>query len=242
VQELTKPLTAVTKKSFLPKRSMGFTRKFESSQSQPNMEATMPAQSSMHFYLNWAKERIDEMDAALASLEATAGQVQASSRVKADQLMADMRKNRNDFQDIFKNQAEADEAAWVGIKAELETKWDDFEADIKTYIDNFGKQVEQQQAVFKDIAAAQLKAWREAADKFPGAAAEFAADTRADIDAAVEQMKANASEAEVRLQQLKQAGTETWVALSAALKESRAVFDRANQAAWDAFKRTAAPR
>ena len=29
----------------------------------------MSEQSSMHFYLNWAKERIDEMDAALASLE-----------------------------------------------------------------------------------------------------------------------------------------------------------------------------
>ena len=26
----------------------------------------MPAHSSMHFYLNWAKERIDEMDAVLA--------------------------------------------------------------------------------------------------------------------------------------------------------------------------------
>jgi len=32
----------------------------------------MPTQSSMHFYLNWAKERIDEMDAILASLEAKA--------------------------------------------------------------------------------------------------------------------------------------------------------------------------
>ena len=29
----------------------------------------MPAESTMHFYFNWAKERIDEMDAALASLE-----------------------------------------------------------------------------------------------------------------------------------------------------------------------------
>ena len=37
----------------------------------------MPDQSSMHFYLNWAKERIDEMDAALASFEAKADQVQA---------------------------------------------------------------------------------------------------------------------------------------------------------------------
>ena len=29
----------------------------------------MPTQSSIHFYLNWAKDRIDEMDATLASLD-----------------------------------------------------------------------------------------------------------------------------------------------------------------------------
>ncbi len=40
------------------------------------MEMTMSEQSSMHSYLNWSKERIDEMDAILASLEAKAGQVQ----------------------------------------------------------------------------------------------------------------------------------------------------------------------
>jgi hypothetical protein len=34
----------------------------------------MLAQSGMHSYLNWAKERIDEMDATLASLETNAGQ------------------------------------------------------------------------------------------------------------------------------------------------------------------------
>ncbi len=204
------------------------------------MEVVMPGQSSMHLYLNWAKERIDEMDATLASLEAKASQVQASSRVKADQLMADMRKKRDEFQGVFKKQAEAGEAAWVGIKADLDKKWTGFEADVKTYIDHFSKQVEQQQAIFKDVAAAQLKAWREAADKIPGAAAEFVAGTRADIDTAVKQMKADASEAEARLQKLKPAAAESWTVLSAALKESRAAFDRANKAAWDAFKRAAA--
>ena len=51
----------------------------------------MAEQSSMHFYLNWAKERIDGIDAALASLEVKAGQMQADSKVKANQLIA---KNR----------------------------------------------------------------------------------------------------------------------------------------------------
>ena len=67
----------------------------------------MPAQSSMHFYLNWAKERIDEMDATLASLESKAGEVHASSRIKADQLIADSRKKRDEFQNTVKKQAEA---------------------------------------------------------------------------------------------------------------------------------------
>ena len=44
------------------------------------MEEIMPEQSSMHFYLSWSKQRIDEMDATLASLEAKAGQVKADRR------------------------------------------------------------------------------------------------------------------------------------------------------------------
>jgi hypothetical protein len=69
------------------------------------------------------------------------------------------------------------------------------------------------------------------------------AERRADIDATVKQMKADASEAEARLQKLKKARarSESWTALSAALAASRKAFDRANQAAWDAFKRAAPP-
>jgi hypothetical protein len=69
------------------------------------MEAMMA--SSMHFYLNWTKERIDEMDATLASLEAKASEVRADSKAKADQLIADLKKRRDEFQATAKKQAEA---------------------------------------------------------------------------------------------------------------------------------------
>ena len=65
----------------------------------------------------------------------------------------------------------------------------------------------------------------------------MAATKRAELDAAVKQMKTDASEAEARLQKMKQAGADSWSALSAALAESRKSFDRANQASWEAFKR-----
>lgn len=202
----------------------------------------MPEQSSMHFYLNWAKERIDEMDAALASFESKANQVRADSKVKANQLIADLQKRRDEFQEAVKKQAEASDAAWERTKVQLESQWNGFEAQVKTYIDTIGEQVEQQQATFRDVAAAQVKAWREAADTIQDTATKFAAERRANIDAAVKQMKADASATEARLQKLKHAGSESWTALSAALAESRKAFDRVNQAAWDAFKRAAPPK
>lgn len=197
----------------------------------------MPEQSSMHFYLNWTKERIDEMDAALASLEAKAGQVKADSKAKANQTIAELKKRRDEFQAAVKQQREASEAAWKRTKVQLESQWNDFEGQVKTYMDTVGKQVQQQQATFRDVADAQVKAWREAADKMHDASTKMAAAQRAGIEAAVKQMKADASEADARLQKLKQAGGESWTALNAALAESRKAFDRANQAAWDAFKR-----
>ena len=101
----------------------------------------MSAQSSMHFYLNWAKERIDEMDAALGSLEAIASRLQADSKVKADQLIADFHKRRDEFEAAVKKEAEAGEVAWVRTKAQLESQWNGFEAQVKAYIDTVGERI-----------------------------------------------------------------------------------------------------
>jgi hypothetical protein len=199
----------------------------------------MVTHSSTHFYINWAKERLDEMDAILTSLEGKAGVVQADARDKANKALADLRKSRDGFRDTIKKQAEANEAAWIGAKAKLEAEWNSFEAEVRKYVESFGKQIEHQQATFTLQAAAQLKAWREAADKFGSDAKDFAAERRAEIDTAVKRMSADAAAAEEKLQRLNQAGIQSWSSLMAALTETRAAFDRANQAAREAFKRAA---
>jgi hypothetical protein len=207
------------------------------------METTMPEQSTLHFHLNWAKDRIDEMNAALASLETRARQMQAESKAKAEKLLGDLKKRRDEFQTTAKAQADKGDAAWQRAKTQLESQWSGFDAQVKTYFETVGKQIEQQQAAFRDIAAAQIKAWRKAADDLHGEAVKLVAAKRPDFDAAIKQMKSDASEAEERLEKkLRQAGSESWSALSAALAESRKAFDRANQAAWDALKRTGASK
>jgi hypothetical protein len=142
---------------------------------------------------------------------------------------------------VKKEEAKAGEAAWERTKPELESRWNDFEAQVKVYIESLGNQVQQQQLTFQEVAAAQMKAWRETADSFRDAAAKVATARRADIDAVIGQMKAHESEAEARVQKLKQAGNESWAAFGAALAESRKAFDRATQAAWAAFKGAAPP-
>lgn len=200
----------------------------------------MPTQSNIHFYVNWAKERLDEMEAVLTSLEGKAGEVQADARDKASKALADLGKSRDIFREAIKKQAEASEAAWTSAKAKLEPEWNSFEAEVKKYVETFSKQVEQQQATFKLQAAAQLKAWREAADKLAGDTKQFAAERRGDIDASVKRMQTDAAAAEEKLQkQLAQMGTQSWSVLMATLTETRAAFDRANQAAREAFKRAA---
>jgi hypothetical protein len=196
----------------------------------------------MHPYVNWTKQRLDEMDAALASLQAKATKAQADAKVRTDQTIADLKKYRDAFQAEAKAQAQASEAALQATKTQLEGQWSSFEKQLKTYFETVGKQVEQQQSAFRDIAAAQVKAWREAADKLHDAATKVAADKRASVDAAIKQMKVEATEAEARLQKLKQAGSESWGALSAGLAESRKAFDRANQKVADELKRVGAPK
>jgi hypothetical protein len=199
----------------------------------------MVTQSNIHFFTNWAKERLDEMDATVTSLEGKAAEVQADIRDKAKKVLADLRKQRDDFRDTMKKQSEANEAAWIQAKAKLEADWRLFEAEVKKYVESFGKQIEHQQATFKLQADAQLKAWREAADKLGSDAKKFASERRGDSDAAVKRMNADAVEAEKTLEKLSQAGTQSWSALMAALTETRTVFDRANEAAREAFKRAA---
>jgi len=199
----------------------------------------MATQNNIHFFTNWAKERLDEMDAAVTSFEGKLAEVQSDARDMANKVLVDLRKQRDDFRDTITKHSDANEPAWIQAKAKLEADWRSFEAEVKKYVESFGKQIEHQQATFKVQADAQLKAWREAAEQLGIDAEKFAADRRGEIDTAIKRMMADAAEAEKKLQKLNEAGTQSWSALMAALTETRAAFDRASQVAQEAFKRVA---
>ncbi len=203
----------------------------------PKPHEQVTTQSRMHASFNWAKERLDEMDATLALFESKVGTFQGDARAKAENALAEMRAKRDAFRETIKKEGEMSEADWTRAKAALETDWSAFEASVQKYIEAAGVQVKQEQAAFRVRADAQRKAWQEAIDKLENTAAGLAADNRADVDSAVKHMKAEAATAEAKLDNLNRAGTKSWSAYRTALAETRTAFDHANQTAHDAFKR-----
>lgn len=196
----------------------------------------MTENSTRHAYVAWTKQRLDEMDAALGSIEAKASQLKADAKVKATQLNADMKKRRGDFEAEVKAHLKAGEAALQASKTQLEKLWTGFEAELKTYIETASKDIDQKRTTFSDIAAAQAKAWAQAAENLQSAAAELGAENRAKVDKAIAQMRADTIEVTAHLQKIKQAGDESWVALSAALQASRKKLDQAIESVWQAIK------
>ena len=90
----------------------------------------MSTQGNIHFFTNWSKERLDEMDATLTSLQGKAAEVQADVRDRAAKVLAELTKNRDAFRDAIKQQAGATEAAWATAKTKMEADWIAFEAEV----------------------------------------------------------------------------------------------------------------
>jgi hypothetical protein len=176
------------------------------------------------------------MDALLASLDVKGAAVQAESRAKADDLLADLRKKRDAFRSTMEAQAQAGGNAWGRIKTQLEADWAKFNAEADSYLESFIIGTKQLQSTFQGLMGVQLKAWRDMADQVQAASAGLTAERRRDIDATAARIKADATAAEQTLQKLVRAGAESWSTFNTALSESRAAFDRASQSARDAFK------
>lgn len=191
--------------------------------------------NSAHFFFEWAKTRIDEMDATLVSLENKSGEMQAETRAKADQFIAGLKEKRDAFDTSVKTLAQTSEANLDGAKGRLETEWKGFQTETGKYFETFGKGISEQQAVFQSQVTARLNGWQETADKLNAAAKEFAVERRREIDATVARMRSDAAAAEKKLADLAKAGTDSWNALNAALAETRTSFDQAHKAAREAF-------
>ncbi len=197
----------------------------------------MTKESTMHVYVNWAKSRLDEMDATLAAFESKVGNLQADARSNAEKALAVMRTKRAAFRDTIAKDINFGEAAWTKTQAHLKTDWQAFEANTKAYIHAAGDLAEHQQAAFRARAEAQRKAWHDAVEGIQKATAQFSSERKKDFDAVLKRVHANIDAAKTKLDGLSRAGSQSWSALEKALAETRTAFDHANKTVHEALRR-----
>ena len=151
-------------------------------------------------------------------------------RTKAESAMSDMRAARDAFRKSIEQHEQVNEAAPGRSKAALESQWAAFEDSVQTYLESVGKQVTEQEMIFRARADAQSKAWQQAIGNLHKSATSFAADRRGEKEAAVKRLESEADAAKVKLDKLNKAESASWVAMKSALTETRAALDRAHQA------------
>ena len=186
----------------------------------------MPSETNDQLLI-WAKERIGEMDALLASLQDKADEAHTGARSAADQVVHSMRNRRDAFIEMMETHTGEGKLPANLDKGQLETAWSAFDDKAEKYFHAAGRQGAQLQAAFQSVAEAQLKAWRHLAETYRPAASDFAPARRTEADAAVTRIKAEAAAAEEKLKNLARTGSTAWPALNAGLVETRAAFDRA---------------
>jgi len=199
----------------------------------------MASETDTHLFSNWAKERLDEIDATLASLQARVDTLQAETKTQAEKTIAEIRAQQQVFQDMLKKQTVEGTANWINLMRGLESNWASFESLVQKYMNTTWKDAQHIQETFSARADAQRKAWQEALASLRGKANTFADAHKKEADEALNQLKAAAETAKARLETQQKAGVESWDALKTALEESRAAFDKATRRVIEAFTKAA---
>jgi hypothetical protein len=191
-----------------------------------------------HPHLAWAMWGLDEIEAALASIEGRL-HTRTSVHPKVESAVVDVRTARDAFRKSVGEHAHVNEVALARSKADLEHQWAVFEDSVQNYLDTVDRQISEQETVFRARAGAQSKAWLQAVDNVHKSAARFVADRSSNIETAVKHLESEADAARVKLDELNKAEGTSWAAMRSALAETRAALDHAHRGVLDALERSA---
>lgn len=188
-----------------------------------------------HPHLAWAMWGLDEIEATLAAFEARHHK-HAGTHAPAESAMTEIRSARDAIRKSIEDHGHAGDAAVAHWKEGLETQWTAFEDSLQAYLETLGKQVAEQETVFRARANAQGKAWRQAIDNLHKSTASFGDARHHDIQSAIRALEAEADAARAKLDALNKSEDASWEAMKSMLAETRAALGRAHQAVVDAFE------
>lgn len=202
----------------------------------------MTKESRAHQEVEWAKQKLDEIDATLVALEQTVGDVNASARQHADQALAQLKAARDAAHKRYdKLRANVDAArkgadnAYEDFKAE----WADVELAFESFVATTRVQMDVARKAVAARAEAQRQSWERAVAAIQAAASDAVNEGQREFHTAIERLSAARRKMEAKAGDAASARDETWSAIKEGIDEARAAHGRAWKRIRDAFERLA---
>ena len=199
------------------------------------MSDQSPKPSSVDVFVEWAKARLDEMAADAKVLQSRLGDLDVSLRAQAEQAVTQINQWVGEGETKLKEVQSQGQAAIADAKAYIDATWPKFQAEADKWVE----EAKNQQATFEARAQAQAKAWQNLVNDYLRRATEVHAQSKAQAEAQVEQLRADAqkvqSDLNAKVDDLSKAGQASWAAMSEALDESRNAFAKAIEVAAKKF-------
>jgi hypothetical protein len=191
------------------------------------MSEQSPIQSSVGVFVEWAKARLDEMAAVAKVLDSRLDSLDANGRAQAEQAVAHVKQWIAEGQAEIKDVQAKGTASIAEAKAHIEATWSTFQSESARWVEL----AKDQQATFQASAQAQAQAWRNVVNSYMQRAAELHARNKAQAEAHIAQLNAEAQKAQAdlkaKIDDLSKAGQASWAAMSQALDDSRNAFSKA---------------
>ena len=149
------------------------------------MSEKSPLQDSVNMFVDWAKSRLDEMSANAATLQDNLDKLDATTRSQAEQAVTQLKQWIQQGQDDVKTAQDQGQAAVAQAKADMEALWSKFQNGSGNWADL----VQDQQALFKARAQAQMQAWQDAANTYMKRLNNVQEQHRAQAEAQVERFE-----------------------------------------------------
>lgn len=193
-----------------------------------------------HEYIEWSKQKLDEIDATLLGLDKQIETLTGDARTTADRAVADVLAAR----DAFKAKVEAlradvptAEDAAADVYAALDQQWGEVELAVHGLLSAVAGRADVLKAALKARADAQRKAMRSSFQAIRANATEAIDRARGEVEAALHRITAEAEKVEAKLGQVSAAGGDTWKAIKGGLADAKSVHEKTWKAISDAISR-----
>ncbi len=192
----------------------------------------MSQQSCAHEYLEWAKQKLDEIEATLVSLDNAAQTSKDDARTEADRVVVRIRATR----DAFKANVDALRADVTAVREVADIPTHRFRRNglklnwpIKTLYYGITA-VTGHANIIKQVIIARAEAQRESRQSslqsVQATASDVIEQACGEIDAAIRRLTVETEKAEAELEKTSAVGGESWEAIKSSLEEVISVYDR----------------